>query len=661
MTTTTGVAAFPSASYLGQIIPQAPPVVPYRGIESFRLADAAIFFARERDRRRLLRFVTVYRGVLLYGDSGVGKSSLINAGLLPDVIGQGFIPERLRVQPLEANEFVVERISIGGDDRPPFFPSFFVDDDARDPRPSLSASTFLEKVRGIPPDRQLLLIFDQFEEFFTLFEEAPSAGELAAAQEAQSRVISALTSVLNEYTIPVKLVFAFREEYLSKLAKLFHRHPGLTDQAVRLTPPNVKEIESIIVGPLEKFRKQFGNHFSATLIARLTAAFRDRFQDQPVNLSEVQIACWQLWRADEPSAVFVEKGLTGLIEAFFSEQFDKVSQEDRPLATALLARMITQSGARNYVSKGDLTSLIQVEISTDADHIGRVLFVLDKETRLVRRELRQNVTYYTIISEFLVPWIRQRNGERVREWERIKAERLLAEERAEAERRLELELTRAAEEVAARRAKAIKQLLWVAISVIIVLALLVVQLARQRGALQKLALERSTQAQALRDTAALLNLQAKQLELSRDSLTTAMVRLENANTVLRKIVSRNRAVAELALTSSQSPPREEVVPLVYIQFRGDLSRDLLEDFRAELNQSGFAAPGNERIQRQFSSRVSYFRQQDRIFAEAVAMRAERFFEQNGCPVNFPLLYLPEYVANADPRQVEVWINHNCPR
>jgi len=32
----------------------------------------------------------VYRGVLLYGDSGNGKSSLINAGLLPDVAALGF-------------------------------------------------------------------------------------------------------------------------------------------------------------------------------------------------------------------------------------------------------------------------------------------------------------------------------------------------------------------------------------------------------------------------------------------------------------------------------------------------------------------------------------------------------------------------------------------
>ena len=59
------------------------PAVPYRGIQSFRYVDHAIFFAREEETRRLASLVAVYRGVMLYGDSGNGKSSLINAGLLP--------------------------------------------------------------------------------------------------------------------------------------------------------------------------------------------------------------------------------------------------------------------------------------------------------------------------------------------------------------------------------------------------------------------------------------------------------------------------------------------------------------------------------------------------------------------------------------------------
>ena len=73
------------------------PEAPYRGIESYRFVDRAIFFARENEVRKLLRSVTIYRGVLLYGATGAGKSSLINAGLIPTALDNGFVPDRIRI------------------------------------------------------------------------------------------------------------------------------------------------------------------------------------------------------------------------------------------------------------------------------------------------------------------------------------------------------------------------------------------------------------------------------------------------------------------------------------------------------------------------------------------------------------------------------------
>jgi hypothetical protein len=149
------------------------PREPFRGIEQFRFIDRPIFFERRDEIRRLIRLVSIYRGTLLYGESGVGKSSVINAGFIPAMLEEGFLPERLRVQPVPGAELVVERLALSNEGTAPFLPSRFAADDEARTRLVFSTSDVharlgLEHSGGAP-----LLIFDQFEEFITLFEEAP--------------------------------------------------------------------------------------------------------------------------------------------------------------------------------------------------------------------------------------------------------------------------------------------------------------------------------------------------------------------------------------------------------------------------------------------------------------------------------------------------------
>jgi|SRR5437588_6796780 len=108
---------------------KAPPLpeTPYRGIESFRYIDQQIFSARDDEAWDLLSNILIHRGVLLYGDSGSGKSSLINAGLIPAALKENLIANRLRVQPRRSKEFKIERIPTESDDKPPYLPSLFIE------------------------------------------------------------------------------------------------------------------------------------------------------------------------------------------------------------------------------------------------------------------------------------------------------------------------------------------------------------------------------------------------------------------------------------------------------------------------------------------------------------------------------------------------------
>ena len=71
---------------------------PYVGPRSFEPNESRIFFGRTEEVDRLVSLVLSNRTVVLCGQSGAGKTSLINAGLLPALQAEGIrVVRRLRV------------------------------------------------------------------------------------------------------------------------------------------------------------------------------------------------------------------------------------------------------------------------------------------------------------------------------------------------------------------------------------------------------------------------------------------------------------------------------------------------------------------------------------------------------------------------------------
>lgn len=66
---------------------------PLRGLAAFTEADRDVFFGRDRDRDEVVKMVTAdgFRAGLLYGESGVGKTSLLQAGLIPALRDHGAV------------------------------------------------------------------------------------------------------------------------------------------------------------------------------------------------------------------------------------------------------------------------------------------------------------------------------------------------------------------------------------------------------------------------------------------------------------------------------------------------------------------------------------------------------------------------------------------
>jgi energy-coupling factor transporter ATP-binding protein EcfA2 len=136
----------------------------YPGVKPFETADKNLFFGREKDIEDLLDLIWLEKLVVLFGKSGYGKSSLINAGILPE-IEQEAVPIVVRLgsyvagqnpSPLDNLKRKIDEV-LSDNLEANFIQSLNV------------PKTLWHQMKNKQSRRQrrFVLIFDQFEEFFT--------------------------------------------------------------------------------------------------------------------------------------------------------------------------------------------------------------------------------------------------------------------------------------------------------------------------------------------------------------------------------------------------------------------------------------------------------------------------------------------------------------
>jgi WD40 repeat protein len=406
------------------------PASPFRGILPFRLLDWRIFRERQRETEKLEDLLLMYRAVLLYGRSGCGKSSLLNAGIMPWALRRNMAPERIRLLPNPGHEIAVERISLrdqaairvpddGASEEaslPAFLPSRFARADADD-RTVLSCEAFLERLQAHSSLGEPLLLFDQFEELVTLSEQAVLQDLAAEAQAARAAVETMLETLLLREQRPLKIIFAFRDDYFARLTPLFERVPHLLDQSVRIESPPLDRVGDIVLGPfssaagmqhLERERPPL----TPALAARIEEGFRKLSPRGTVPLSELQTLCLTLWEKAEARAEFERapdpaEMIRKILEREAWDKLKGFRLFDRIHAIALLSNLVTDEGTRNVIAGETLLKQVRRDptLWAYAANTKNVLARLAKDTGLIRASAISGTDYYELTSEFLIPWV----------------------------------------------------------------------------------------------------------------------------------------------------------------------------------------------------------------------------------------------------------------
>jgi Novel STAND NTPase 1 len=213
--------------------------------------DRAVFFGRTEASEELYLRVLSVRFLVQFAKSGVGKTSLLQASLFPRLRKKPFLPVMIRLNVAEETltHSVARSIEQACKEEGLEFPKV----------PTEGLWELLSNTLFWRDDLLLtpVLVFDQFEEIFTLHDAAfrsELACELGALATgiAPKRLSSDQAGAPGSAKAPeVKIVVSLREEYIGDLHDLSAAIPGLFHERLRLTPLKEDEAREAITGPAQ--------------------------------------------------------------------------------------------------------------------------------------------------------------------------------------------------------------------------------------------------------------------------------------------------------------------------------------------------------------------------------------------------------------------------
>ena len=456
---------------------------PWPGLASFEESDEAFFHGRDAEVAALLGLIAHEDLVLLYGPSGLGKTSLLRAGVFPK-LPPSILPVYLRLhfgpradlrrQVLEAVEREAARRSI---EIPPRAPTGTLWEYFRRRDPSCAFWG--------PGDQLVLplLVFDQFEQLFTRDPAAIPQRELDEflsdlGDLVNGRIPSWLASRVSSATEagaeapPVKerflfdspgckALFSFREDFLADVKRLDVVVPGIDRNALRLEPMKwrdavtaVRRCGSSVLAPLTEAASQGDDTDVAAAIVDIVAG-RDRArEDLSVEPAILSVFCSEL--NEQRKALSLAGGrrlididlvraqdASEIIARFYARAVEGVPGNIRALIEERLVippSLSSPTGARNSVAFEELTDDERAAV----EPLISKWRILRLEVVGRQRQMRLELTHDVLLKPVLEG--RQRSLARARAEAEQTAHDRAAQERLEKERAERLAMARQLEE-----------------------------------------------------------------------------------------------------------------------------------------------------------------------------------------------------------------------
>ncbi|MBH8556352.1 trypsin-like peptidase domain-containing protein [Nostocaceae cyanobacterium CENA357] len=301
---------------------------PYRGLFPFREEDTKFFFGRDIVTHQLVDTVHTQSLVAVIGASGSGKSSVVFAGLIPNLRQQGnWLIESFRPKTHPVDELAAVIVRLREPEKGKTQQDIDAGDLARGLRSQqVAAHTVLSRILSENENKRLLLVVDQFEELYA------SCSDVKERQLFLNQLLEA-AELLQDFT----LLLTLRADFLGYALSDRRFADALQNADLKLAPMNPKELQQAIAQPTNKQ----GVRLEEGLAERILQAVAD----SPGNLPLLEFTLTQLWAEQQNRQMThaayeaiggVEKSLANHAEA----EFAKLKPESQQQAQQIFVQLV---------------------------------------------------------------------------------------------------------------------------------------------------------------------------------------------------------------------------------------------------------------------------------------------------------------------------------
>jgi hypothetical protein len=389
----------------------------YAGISPFTSEQRDVFFGREKDIEELYEQILLDKQVLLYAKSGIGKSSIVNAGVLPKLeeaneykaikIRFKSYDERNIEKPIQRIYSEINNIIASGQNKETILEQIIAGE-----RESLWY--YFKKIQLINSDLKLILVFDQFEELFTYPDEDITEFKNQFSELLKSEVpvrfvelfakfrnnnrdlMDRQTMSLLNKSVVIKAVYIIRSDRLSELNRLRDRIPDIQKSYYELFSLDKNQARDAIVNPalkegdFESPKFDFEEDALEKILKYLTNNYT-----QDVETTQLQIICQRI----EANRTSLAQGkvkasdipnFKNIFFDFYHDAISVVSQNERENARKLVEDELIRNQQRisldgricaDYLPELELQKLVNTHLlRAERNTVGGFSYELSHDT-----------------------------------------------------------------------------------------------------------------------------------------------------------------------------------------------------------------------------------------------------------------------------------------